>query len=151
MAFPTLFPFSYGDVTDRDRISNVILVNSNKHLLKYCIHDSISDIFVYLYAKYDQWMHWSQNTAERYRVNRQRNIYLRKNPEDKNLTEEALRSILNENGKDLAKLLSRMQIFNANIIGSNAYFYKRRSKLEALMEQEGMPTIWFMLSATDNH
>ena len=39
MAFPTLFPFSYGDVTDRDRISNVTLANSNKHLLKYCIHD----------------------------------------------------------------------------------------------------------------
>ena len=53
MAFPTLFPFGCGDVSDRNRVSNVTLTNSNKHLLKYCIRDSISDIFVYLFAKHD--------------------------------------------------------------------------------------------------
>ena len=78
-------------------------------------------------------------------------MYLRKNPEDENLTKEALRSILNENGEDLEKLLSRMQKFNSNIVGSNAYFYKRRSELEGLMEQEGMPTTWFALSAADDY
>ena len=50
-------------------------------------------------------MHWAQNTAERHRLNGQRNVYLRKNPEDDNLTEEALRSILNEGGDELNKLL----------------------------------------------
>ena len=44
-----------------------------------------------------------------------------------------------------------MQKFNANIAGSNAYFVKRRKELEALMEQEGMCTTWFTLSAADNH
>ena len=67
-------------------------------------------------------------------MNGQRNVYLKKNPEDENLTEEGLKSILNENGEELEKLLSRMQKFNTNIVGSNAYFYKRRSELESLME-----------------
>ena len=44
-----------------------------------------------------------------------------------------------------------MQKFNANIVGSNAYFYKKRNKLKALIEQEEMPTTWFILSTADNH
>jgi len=49
---------------------------------------------------------------------------LKKNPEDDNLTKEALRSILNDNGEELKELLARMQKFNTNIVGSNSYFYK---------------------------
>ena len=70
-------------------------------------------------------MHWAQNTAERHRINSQRNIYLKKHPEDNNLTEEALKSILHKGNEEFIKLLSRMQKFNANIIGSNTYFYKK--------------------------
>ena len=44
-----------------------------------------------------------------------------------------------------------MQKFNANVAGSNACFSKRRSELESLIEQEGMPTEQFTLSAADNH
>jgi len=44
-----------------------------------------------------------------------------------------------------------MQKFNANILGSNAYFHKSRGELEVLMEQEGMATLWFTLLAADNH
>ena len=65
--------------------------------------------------------------------------------------EEALHSILNEGGDELNKLLNRMQKFNSNIVGSNAYFFKHRSELESLIEQEGIPTVWFMLLAANNH
>ena len=44
-----------------------------------------------------------------------------------------------------------MTTFNANIVGSNAYFFKKRGELESLMDQEGMCTTWFTLSAADNH
>ena len=40
---------------------------------------------------------------------------------------------------------------SANITGSNAYIYSRRRELEALMESEGMPTLWFTFSVADNH
>ena len=62
-----------------------------------------------------------------------------------------LKQILNEGGEALNNLLNRMQKFNANIEGSNAYFFKRRNKLEALMEQEGICAAQFILSAADNH
>jgi hypothetical protein len=48
-------------------------------------------------------------------------------------------------------MLGRMQAYNGNINGSNAYFFGHKGKLEALMEQEGMSTIWFTLSAANNH
>ena len=85
-------------------------------------------------------MHWAQNTAKQYFVNRQRNTCLKKNPEDDDPTKEALQLILNDNSEDLENLFARMQKFNANIVGSNACFCKCRSKLEALMEQEGILT-----------
>jgi len=44
-----------------------------------------------------------------------------------------------------------MQAFNANSNGSPQYLYKSRKSLESLMEQLGMPTIWFTLSMADNH
>ena len=39
----------------------------------------------------------------------------------------------------------------ANINGTDAYLQKQRDGLEALIEQEGMPTLWFSMSAADNH
>ena len=54
------------------------------------------------------------------------------------MTEEALHNILNEGGEELEKILGRMQKFNANISGSNAYFCKRRKELEVLIQQEGL-------------
>ena len=44
-----------------------------------------------------------------------------------------------------------MQTFNANIVGSNAYFWNKKKELEALMDQEGICTMWFTLSAADKH
>ena len=44
-----------------------------------------------------------------------------------------------------------MQSFNGNITGSNAYFWNKKKELEALMDQEGICTMWFTLSAADNH
>ena len=96
-------------------------------------------------------MHWSHNTAERHQINSQKSVYLQQNPTDAQLTEEDLTRIVRENGQEFEELLGRMTKYNANITGLNAYFYRKRSELEALMEQEGLPTIWFTFSAADTH
>ena len=67
-------------------------------------------------------------------MNDERNVYSKKNPIDDNLVEETLHSTLNEGNKELTKSLNRMQKFNLNIAGSNAYFFKRWSELESLIE-----------------
>ena len=56
-----------------------------------------------------------------------------------------------QGGKELKNILNYTQKFNANITSSNAYFCKRRKELEALMQQEGLCTTWFMFLAADNH
>ena len=96
-------------------------------------------------------VYWAQNIGERHRLNGQRDVYLQKNPEDANLNENKLRKTVGDNGVELKKLVNRMQTYNSNIVGSNAYFYGKRRELETLMDQEDPCTIWYTLSAADNH
>ena len=37
MAFPTLFPYGTGDVTNKKRLVEVTMVDANEHLLKYAV------------------------------------------------------------------------------------------------------------------
>ena len=76
---------------------------------------------------------------------------MKKHPKDGNLTEEALQNILYQGGKELESTLGCMQKFNANIIGSNVYFYKRRKELEALIQKESLYSTWFTFSAVNNN
>ena len=91
-------------------------------------------------------MHWAQNTAERHRLQSLKNVYISRNPETANLTENELRQIVNDDGEDLQKIIANMQLFNSNIVGSNAYFYKHCRNLEGLVEAYSCPTIWFTFS-----
>ena len=91
LAFPALFPFGKGDVSNNDRNIFVSLTESNRFLLKYCACDAKVGEYTYPFATHDRWIHWAQNTSERHRVNSQKNAYLNQNPEDSNLTEEGLK------------------------------------------------------------
>jgi hypothetical protein len=97
-----------------------------------------------------RWLKWDQNTCERHRLSGQKDFYLTKNPEDGNLSEAELRRILLSGGAELNSMLDRMQAYNGNINGSNAYFFGHKGHLEALKEQEGMSTVWFSLSTAGN-
>ena len=149
MTFPTLFPYGVGDVTFGDRLYPVTLTDSNKHLTRYA--EVIDGKLETRFASHPRWAHWAQNMAERHRMLSQRNVYLQRHPDDALMTEEELLKIINEGGVGLNEILSKMQSYNANITGTPAYFYNKRKELEALMEQEGLPTLWFTLSAADNH
>ena len=48
---------------------------------------------------------------------------MRKIYEDASLTETELRKMVRHNGVRFKKLTNRMQTFNSNIVGSNAYFW----------------------------
>ena len=73
-----------------------------------------------------------------------------KNPETANLTKSELRQIVNDDGEDLQRIISNMQLLNSNIVGSNAYFYKHCRSLEGLIEAYGCPRIWLTFSVADN-
>jgi hypothetical protein len=120
MTFPTLFPYGCGDVTNKDRSVTVSMTESNKHLLNYAIYDESEGRFVYPFASHPRWLKWAQNTCKRHRLNGQKDVYLSKNPEDRNLSEAELTRIFKAGGPELSSMLGRMQAFNGNINGSNA-------------------------------
>ena len=61
-----------------------------------------------------------------------------------NLSDADLEKIIDKNEDELKDLLSKMQMYSANLLGSNAYFYKRRTELQGLMAQEGMCRLWYI-------
>ena len=151
LAFPTLFPYGTGDVTIDSRTKDVSTTNAFKHYLQFSVYDEYNKILVFPFSKHKRWMHWAQNLEERHRFLSQRRVFLRRNSKLENISEESLRRIVTTQGPDFEELISSMQLYNSNIVGSNAYFYKRRRELEALMEVKGIPTAWFTFSAADNH
>ena len=81
------------------------IADSNCHLLKYSYLDLYNDTYIYPFTLHDRWMHQAQNTAKWHRINGQWNIYLKKHLEDANLTEEVLKNILDDEGKELEKII----------------------------------------------
>jgi Helitron helicase-like domain at N-terminus/PIF1-like helicase len=172
LAFPTLFPFGVGDFTNRDRLVDVCLSKSAKHLLSYVLRvhceeedgtssrrsnpaGGASPTFTYLYpfAQHERWMYWMQNTVERHRFQQQKRVCLDKLPNQvTSMNIDELNSFIARGDLEGVRAITgNMQMFSANILGSDAYFSKKRRELESLMQQKGMPTMWFTLSAADNH
>ena len=149
-AFPTLFPYGVGDVTMKERASHVSMSESIAHLIKFAYKDC-TGAWVYPFMRHSCWLGWAVNTAGRHRSIGQRNVFLRNSPEVASMTEENLCAVIHEGGEVLDSLIGRMTAYNSNILGSPSYLYTKKMHLEELMEQSGMCTIWFTLSAADNH
>ena len=150
-AFPHLFPNTDGDATFRDWPVSVSLTDATRHLLWYAVQRPDGSYF-YPFAEDDRWMYWAENTCERHRFITQKQVYIDKSPTHTSLSLDDLRDIVTRNDQQaLHEIFGRMQMFSANITGSDAYFAKRRKELEALMQARGMCTLWFTFSAADNY
>ena len=52
LSFPTLIPCGkIGEVTNRNRVSEVTLTESNEHQLKYCVYDDSKNEHVHPFAQ----------------------------------------------------------------------------------------------------
>ena len=154
LSFTTLFAFGEGDVSNRDHHSDVTMTNVSRHFFKCATCDNAKRMCACLFAADERLMHWAQNTSDTHRVNGQKNVGLRKNPEYDHLNEENLRKMLlpgSEGNEKFQKLLNRMQTCNFNIAERNASFYRKRIELESFIEHKGMHTLWLTLSAAGNH
>jgi TolA-binding protein len=150
-AFPHLFPNMDGDATFRDRPIAVSLSEATKHLLWYAVEQPDGSVF-YPFAEDNRWMYWAQNTCERHQFISQKQVYIDKSPTHTSFSLDDLRDIVATNDQHrLHEIFGRMQMFSANITGSDAYFSKHRKELEGLMQARGMCTLWFTFSAADNY
>ena len=99
LAFPTLFPFSCGNATNRDRRKYISMTDSNKHILKCCFINNETNLPRCPFADNNRWCHWAKNIVERCRINSQRLFYQKKIPRDANITEEEFRKTLQDKGE----------------------------------------------------
>ena len=176
-AFPCLFPYGVGDMTTRDRDETVSEAEGAKHYIKYCVNlkharealkageletndKALDNVYnpleaptewLYPFVEHDRFIHWIQNMVERHRAQGQRNFWIGRNDKFSSLSNEELLAIINEQGEEYDTLLGSMQSYNGNINGSPQYLFKKRKLLEAMIDQLGMPTMWFTFSIADNH
>ena len=79
----------------------------------------------------------------------QTGIFFKQNPGEQHLSLEQLRDIITNNSSNC--LFSKLSRYVANIIGSDAYWYKAKEELKAIIQHAGPPTFFFTLSAADMH
>jgi hypothetical protein len=151
MAFPTLFPYGkHGDCTFGDRFEKVSYTLANKHLLQVCSVDS-TGLDRWLFAEHARWCFHAFNTCERHRTQKLQEVFLHQNPGDANLTAEALTDIIDNKPEELNAMLGRMNKYNGNINGGNAYLHRNKRNLDALVDQQGAPTAWYSFSMAENY
>lgn len=147
MAFPTLFPDGKGDPTNPAILKNATLKEKVKHLIKFA--EKKDSKWIYRFANHPRFSYWALNMIQRKQILQQTGIFLKQNPGEQHLTMEELREMVNNNNTNL--FLNKLSRYVTNITGSDAYWYKAKEDLKAIIQHAGPPTFFFTFSAADMH
>lgn len=148
MAFPTLFPDGLGDFTRPICQKNVTMKAGLKHLLWVCFSGAEGKKS-WPFQEHKSFLLWSFDT-----LRRQRSLasarYVVKSAFGDDASEPLHESTLKEHIlKHKASLLAHVRRVRTQVPGSAEHMASERKQLEALVEQQGLPTIFFTLSAAD--
>ena len=135
-AFPTLFPTGRADFV-APRINAVTVGNYFKHLMMY--KDG-------RFARHPRFRYFALNTEMRWRALQTGRIYVRQHPDDAQLSAEELREMVGQEGEAFS---SRVLHYASTLRGTRQYWMKQRSRLIAMVDTLGLPTIFFTHSAAD--
>ena len=147
MAFPTLFPDGKGDPTNPAVLKNVTLKEKVKHIIKFA--EKKEGKWIYRFANHPRFSYWGLNMIQRKQILQQTGIFLKQNPGEQHLTMEELREMVNNNNTNL--FLNKLSRYVTNITGSDAYWYKEKEDLKAIIQHAGPPAFFFTFSAADMH
>ena len=135
-AFPTLYPTGAADLlAPRTRI--VTVGNYFKHLMLY--HDG-------RFARHPRFRYLALNTEMRWRALQTGRIYVRQHPHDAQLSVSELRDMVGRKGEAFS---NRVLHYAASLRGTKQYWFRQRSRLIAMVNTLGLPTIFFTHSAAD--
>lgn len=140
MAFPTLFPDGKGDPTNPSLYRDVQLGEKMEHLIKYA--ENKDGRWIYRFALHPRFACWAFNMIERKRILQQTGIFLKQNPGEVHLTTEELQQMITNNSSHV--FLSKISRYLANLTGSNAYWFKAREDLKAIVHHVGPPTFFLL-------
>ena len=134
--FPTLFPTGAADFV-APRACAVTIGNYFKHLLMY--EDG-------QFARHPRFCYFALNTEMRWRALQTGRIYVRKRPQDARPSVEELRDMVGREGEAFS---NRVLHYAGSLRGTRQYWFKQRSRLIAMVDTLGLPTIFFTHSAAD--
>ena len=135
-AFPTLFPTGAADFL-APRPVGVTIGNYLKHMMMY--EDG-------RFARHPRFRYFALNTEMRWRALQAGRIYVRQHPHDAQLSVEELRGMVGREGETFS---NRVLHYATSLRGTKQYWFKQRSRLIAMVDTLGLPTIFFTHSAAD--
>jgi hypothetical protein len=100
-------------------------------------------------VKHKRFAFWINDRIRRHRTLGQTKIYLKNNPQDRELTFQDLVDMLATG--EYNQLMGRMSAYAANIAGSDAFWHQRRREVMAIFQQKDIWTIFWTVSYADNH
>ena len=136
MAFPTLFSDGKGDPTNPAILKNITLKEKIKHLTKFA--EKKDNKWIYRFANHPRFSYWALNMIQRKQILQQTGIFLKQNPGEQHLTLEEIREMVDNNNANL--LMTKLSRYTTNISGSDAYWYKAKEDLKAIIQHAGPPT-----------
>ena len=117
------------------RLAEVSETEGFKHLLKYSTKRLKDNEYYYPFAQHPRFKFWAYDRIRRHRSLAQSKIYLDKCSGDANLSINDLKAMLRVSDDSASNLMKRMCTYSANITGSDAFWHKQRTALEAIFEQ----------------
>ena len=132
-AFPTLFPTGAADFT-APRVRPVTIGYYLKHLMMYCDGR---------FAKHPRFRYFALNSEMRWRALQAGRVYVRQHPEDARLSVSELRDMVG------TSFSNRVLHYAASLRGTRPYWMRQRSRLIAMVDTLGLPTVFFTHSAAD--
>ena len=135
-AFPTLFPTGAADFVAPCPLA-VTVGNYFKHLLLY--QDG-------RFARHPRFRYFALNTEMRWRALQAGRIYIRQHPLDAQLSVEELRDMVGREGEAFS---NRVLHYASSLRGTRQYWFKQWSRLIAMVDTLGLPTVFFTHSAAD--
>jgi len=148
LLFPKLFPNGKGDPTNKVRKKEVSETLAINHLIKVVANNSKGEQY-YPVASHPRFKFWFYDRLRRHRSLAQCKVYMQQNKEDANLTIEQLKQLMTTG--DSTAFMKKMSSYAANITGSDSYWSRRRSELEATFEQAKTASAFFTFSYPDLH
>lgn len=137
MAYPCLYAYGKADI-NCPREQKVSALNYFRHLMRY--KDG-------RFAQHPRFRFFALNSLMRWSALKDGNMFVKRHPEFKDMTVHTLKEELSKNPNLLNKILFQ----SSNIRGTRAFWYARGKELVSMVEQIGLPTLFFTLSCADFH
>ena len=97
-----------------------------------------------MFAKHPHFRYFALNTEMRWRALQAGRVYIRQHPEDARLSVDELRDMVGT-----SSFSNRVSHFAGSLRSTKAYWMKQRSRLIAMVDTLGLPTVFFTHSAAD--